>query len=794
MNPSYIFVKLGRRRKFLVGSLVAVFLAVFGAVAVPSGDTYADDTCAGSGAAGSLGWIVCPALDLMGGASTGLYDNFVKPSLEVEPQLFTGKGKETQDAWGTFRSIANTLLIILLLGVIFSQLTGIGIDNYGIKKILPKLILAAILMNLSYWICVAFVDLSNILGNSLQAMFNEFAKQINLTQFTLNGTSVVISIGSTLISMAIIAVLIAGAGMALVADPAMILALALGVLGVFISIVFLFILLAVRQAAIVVMVVLSPIAIACMMLPNTKSLFDKWLKLFEGLLLVYPIAGLLIGGGNYVSKLLLASGFGDKGWYSAITAMVVGIVPIFFIPTVLKNSFSAMGNLGAKIAGMGQGVSRATQRAVGGSQAYKNAQERMTERGAQFRAGLDRNGEEKQANGRFGRFRRGARTFFSGGERNVARARSQYLKAQDARNREEELMGDGLAAGLAGVEDDARRRRSKDRTALMDSRYGDQGLNELMTQWRGARDTNNSADLDALTNVIHQRYGARGINKIADGVGEVGVGDASYDGMVSTLRQTMHDNPELARTMEGKTGDVFDMMSNGGVGEDGQKHDLSYFTQNMKNGAVTSAKDWSTQTSGTLRRAAAAGALDEEMIDSLLTSSDPVIQSSLQGDPSKRDALQAAAYRHAHSGDADFQDGDDAEMASAYRAEQAAREASTAAAATQQEQQSQQTQQQMAQALAEINNQLRQHGSSAATAASAASAAANAAASAAGNGGGNGGSGGGAGGGTGGAAAGAAGAAGGAAAQSHNSTPTPNPAGAGHAGGGGAGNGAGGGA
>ena len=77
----------------------------------------------------------------------------------------------TRDAWTTFQTIANVVFIILLLFVIFSQLTGVGIDNYGIKRILPKLIVVAILVNLSYLICVVCVDLSNILGSSLKGLF-----------------------------------------------------------------------------------------------------------------------------------------------------------------------------------------------------------------------------------------------------------------------------------------------------------------------------------------------------------------------------------------------------------------------------------------------------------------------------------------------------------------------------------------------------------------------------------------------------------------------------------------------
>lgn len=148
------------------------------------------------------------------------------------------------------------------------------------------------------------------------------------------------------------------------------------------------------------------------MLPNTKKVFDRWLKIGEALLLVYPIAGLLIGGGDFVSRLLLSSGFASNGFLAALTAMIVGIVPIFFIPTVLKNSFSAMGNLGAKITGFGDRLRGGVDRKIRNTEGYKNAQKMGLERRTRVKAGLDKNGNltkrgerlAKRANGRVGRF------------------------------------------------------------------------------------------------------------------------------------------------------------------------------------------------------------------------------------------------------------------------------------------------------------------------------------------------------------------------------------------------------
>ena len=322
-----------------------------------------EDICLNSKGAESLGWIVCPLLQWMSGAANDTYNDYVAPSLQIQPSLFTGEGDNVRTAWENFRDIANVIFIILFLFVIFSQLTGIGIDNYGIKKILPKLIVAAIMINLSYILCILLVDLSNILGSGLKGIFDSLGSQLNpVIDVSSDGGQLTTTpdLSGGLASVGVLAALGVMVG-SIWANPAILLSLLVSALGVVVAIFFLFLLLAARKAAVIVLVVLSPLAVVAYMLPNTKKLFDRWWKFFEGLLLVYPIAGLFVGGGNYISRLLLGT---STGFFAALTAMMVGIVPLFFIPMVLKSSFAAMGKVGGMLAGMGTGASRAAKHQV----------------------------------------------------------------------------------------------------------------------------------------------------------------------------------------------------------------------------------------------------------------------------------------------------------------------------------------------------------------------------------------------------------------------------------------------
>jgi len=365
----------------------------------PGGDEV-KPTCASSGGAESLGWIVCPILSWMGRASNDLYNYYIEPALNVKPALFnegSGENDDVKDAWGIFQNIANIVFVILFLIVIFSQLTGVGIDNYGIKKILPKLIVAAILVNVSYYICLIFIDLSNIVGNGIQNMFNGMSSSLTINSAVIGGENIGSEILSTSVTGAVLLGALVVGGVAVWQNPAILLTLLISGLGVVISILFLFLILAAREAAIVVLTVISPLAFVCYILPNTKNLFDRWRKMGEGLLLVYPICGLLVGGGSYVSKLLLASGIGTgndgNGFFGAFSAMLISVVPIFFIPTVLRSSFAAMGNLGAKISGFGQRLSTGSQRFLREREGYKNAQKMGLERRTRIRAGLNKDGQ-----------------------------------------------------------------------------------------------------------------------------------------------------------------------------------------------------------------------------------------------------------------------------------------------------------------------------------------------------------------------------------------------------------------
>ena len=330
-----------------------------------------DGPCFNNGV-GALGWILCPIIKLMRQAVETMYDDVITPFLEIDGDAFK-TDSPAFTAWQTFQSFANILFVIFLLLVIFSQITGYGIDNYGIKRMLPKLIIAAILVNLSFVICQLAVDISNISGVAVNNLFNTMATNA-MGDITV-GTGK--AAGATIISGAV------GIGATTLAVttweiwlPMMILPLILGLIAMIVSILFIFVLLGARRAAAVILVVISPLAFIMYMLPNTKKLFDKWLNAFKAVLLVFPICGLLMGGGAFVGALLWKT---SEGYFlGQLLAALMTVIPFFFIPRVLKGTMSAVGNIGNMISGVGgtigRGLGTAAKGAVGNSNWYNNMQ------------------------------------------------------------------------------------------------------------------------------------------------------------------------------------------------------------------------------------------------------------------------------------------------------------------------------------------------------------------------------------------------------------------------------------
>lgn len=251
-----------------------------------------------------VGWILCPVIEASSWIGDQAFSFLARFFLEAEPELVADESG-TRDAWELARNIANLMFIIAFLIIIFSQVTGRGLNNYGIKKMLPRLVIAAIAVNASYYICQLMVDLSNVMGYE----FKNFLTQIAGTVSDRSAMPIQTSVDTqttegTMGTLGYIAIGVLALGTVIYFLP--VLMSVILVIAVTCMVIILILLL--RKAIIVLLVVASPVAFVAYILPNTERFFQKWLKMFWQLLLVFPVVGLLFGGGQLASAIVLAAG------------------------------------------------------------------------------------------------------------------------------------------------------------------------------------------------------------------------------------------------------------------------------------------------------------------------------------------------------------------------------------------------------------------------------------------------------------------------------------------------------
>ena len=327
--------------------------------------------------AGAMGWLLCPAIMSLEGLMDQVYSFVEEHFLKIRSDsIFNGAGSGqfrtngVHEAWSKLQAIANIVFIIFFIIVLFSQITGVGISNYGIKKMLPKLIVTAVLINLSYIICAVLVDLSNVLGVGLRGLL-ESGLGIQAAQGAGAGATVsgFLVAGSITLTTIIIAVCI---------NPGLVVTLLLFLGSAAIAVLFLWLILVVREVVVILGIVLSPVAFACSALPNTESLFKKWMKIMQAMLLLYPLCSLVVGGGQFAGRILASVGQSNAelGWTFNLAAMVAQVVPFFFIPSLLKGTLAGLGTLGAKLAQGQRTLNANTMGRIRNSDRYKDFQMR----------------------------------------------------------------------------------------------------------------------------------------------------------------------------------------------------------------------------------------------------------------------------------------------------------------------------------------------------------------------------------------------------------------------------------
>lgn len=266
-----------------------------------------------------IGWILCPITNAIVGLNDLMW-NLVESMLTVNPLT---QSSAVHTAWSTIRSIANVLFVIFFLIIIFSQLTGAGITNYGIKKLLPRLIICAILVNISFVVIQIAVDLSNIAGIGIKNILESITPSYTPSW----GAILSIIFSANLTGAGILAMA------AMAPEAALWLLLPMAVMG-FLGFLAALLTLIFRQAIIPIIAVVAPLAFVAYLLPNTEQWFKKWKDTLLPMLMLYPIAAFVFGGAKFAAGVIVSSA--EDGFWANLVGLIVLSAPLFSLPFIAR--------------------------------------------------------------------------------------------------------------------------------------------------------------------------------------------------------------------------------------------------------------------------------------------------------------------------------------------------------------------------------------------------------------------------------------------------------------------------
>ena len=286
--------------------------------------------------------MLCPGqnlLNLIIDFLYGIIDNI------LDWRLLETNGSQIKSYWEKFLSIANVILVIAFLIIIYSTATSAGLNNYDIKKMLPRIVILAIVINISFYVCAAVVDLCNIAGRGVMALL--------ISTSPGEGLGLGEKIGNVVSNVATgvaggIAGVVAGAILFVSIGPPAVLALIVIIL----ALIF-------RGVALTMMVIISPIAIALYLFPSAamNKWHVKWRDAFIKMLLVYPMFMAVWGGSKLIASVTASTQNPIIGF---ITSLICTIAPAVAIIPLFKMSGDVMGKATAAIAGSKLANSAAT--------------------------------------------------------------------------------------------------------------------------------------------------------------------------------------------------------------------------------------------------------------------------------------------------------------------------------------------------------------------------------------------------------------------------------------------------
>jgi hypothetical protein len=286
-------------------------------------------------------YFICP---LIAGFITAMneLDQAITDQLNVNTAALI-QGDEADDfkqVWNNMRNLAISFIVIVGLLMVIGTAVEVGpFDPYTVKKVMPRLLVAVIVISLSWPLVIFLIDASNSLGLTIKGLIQQpFEDILNKPLQFSGGQQWAAAAG------------IAGAGVAL------------GIVGLlsfvataFLGVALAFLVLVLRQILVILLAIIAPIAIAMYILPNTQKAGKAWWDLFARALLVFPIIAAFIATGRVFAAITVANSGGSPGTIEGFIAFFAYYGPYFALPFAFRLAGGAVAQIGGFVNDRGRG-------------------------------------------------------------------------------------------------------------------------------------------------------------------------------------------------------------------------------------------------------------------------------------------------------------------------------------------------------------------------------------------------------------------------------------------------------
>lgn len=252
------------------------------------------------------------------------------------------------DFWKNMMALVNSFVVIILIAVAFCEILNININTYGVKKILPALVFSVLAANFSWIMCRLFIDWANI----AMSRFSDSSTAI-IDPLIASRESFTINVAATINSSQ------AGAKILGATSNTDISFFQAGMKTLFvwagaIALYILTFLLLLRNTIIVALAVFSPIAFMAMVLPQTKSAFNKWWTTFVQWTFMPTVSVFMLWMGSKIQTMIGTNTDPLIGFLISI-GFIYGAVKVPFsmsgAASGIMNKWADMGKKSAKFVG-----------------------------------------------------------------------------------------------------------------------------------------------------------------------------------------------------------------------------------------------------------------------------------------------------------------------------------------------------------------------------------------------------------------------------------------------------------